>query len=289
MTKIKLNDQTINSSDREYELDPTEEYLINLEEEMEFQMATMMSIQIMGAPPALKNYHAWLFENGFDVPKSLVLSRELPPFTFGKTIDNNQPLWTRTAPKQKDSGRFHTSSKWQDPFLLMQKEEEKCDNDINIASLIIQQGIEAKYSGAGLLNKEIKIIEAVKGYGDDFMLGLKSNKEDVAHLFKDSFIDTLLKVFSNCSFEWVIDNKDSIWIVQVNQIKGEFTEHDIVLGDCKEYIYFDTDKGLDELRELIQTIKGKDVGINLIGNVGVTSHFGDILRINNIVSKITKK
>ena len=67
MTKIKLNDQTINSSDREYELDPTEEYLINLEEEMEFQMATMMSIQIMGAPPALKNYHAWLFENGFDV------------------------------------------------------------------------------------------------------------------------------------------------------------------------------------------------------------------------------
>lgn len=27
----------------------------------------MMSFQIMGYPPALKNYHAWLFENGFSV------------------------------------------------------------------------------------------------------------------------------------------------------------------------------------------------------------------------------
>ena len=34
---------------------------------MEFQVATIMSFQIMGPPPALKNYHAWLFENGFNV------------------------------------------------------------------------------------------------------------------------------------------------------------------------------------------------------------------------------
>lgn len=27
----------------------------------------MMSFQVMGPPPALKNYHAWLFENGFNV------------------------------------------------------------------------------------------------------------------------------------------------------------------------------------------------------------------------------
>lgn len=41
--------------------------MIDIEEEMEFQVATMMSFQIMGPPPALKNYHAWLFENGFNV------------------------------------------------------------------------------------------------------------------------------------------------------------------------------------------------------------------------------
>lgn len=66
--KIKLNEDAgkIMSID-EYILDPTEKYVIDIEEEMEFQMATMMSFRIMGSPPALKNYHAWLFENGFNV------------------------------------------------------------------------------------------------------------------------------------------------------------------------------------------------------------------------------
>lgn len=68
MKKIKLNENAgkIMSVDG-YILDPTEKYVIDIEEEMEFQMATVMSFQIMGPPPALKNYHAWLFENGFDV------------------------------------------------------------------------------------------------------------------------------------------------------------------------------------------------------------------------------
>lgn len=68
MKKIKLNDKMGKTSPTdEYTLDPTEKYVINLDEEMEFQMAIMMSFQVMGPPPALKNYHAWLFENGFNV------------------------------------------------------------------------------------------------------------------------------------------------------------------------------------------------------------------------------
>ena len=68
MKMIKLNEDVgkIMSIDG-YILDPMEKYVIDIEEEMEFQMATMTSFQIMGPPPALKNYHAWLFENGFDV------------------------------------------------------------------------------------------------------------------------------------------------------------------------------------------------------------------------------
>lgn len=68
MKKIKLNEDVgkIMSIDG-YILDPMEKYVIDIEEEMEFQMATMTSFQIMGPPPAIKNYHAWLFENGFDV------------------------------------------------------------------------------------------------------------------------------------------------------------------------------------------------------------------------------
>ena len=67
MRKIKLNEVKKKESGDDYALDPTEKYLINLDEEMEFQLATLMSFQIMGEPPALKNYHSWLFENGFNV------------------------------------------------------------------------------------------------------------------------------------------------------------------------------------------------------------------------------
>lgn len=68
MKKIKLNKNLgRKTSIDEYILAPTEKYVIDIEEEMEFQVATMMSFQIMGPPPALKNYHAWLFENGFNV------------------------------------------------------------------------------------------------------------------------------------------------------------------------------------------------------------------------------
>ena len=66
MTKIKLNEMKKTIMSGEYVLDPTEEYVINLEEEKSFQMAIMQSFELMGPPPAYKNYQAWLFENGFN-------------------------------------------------------------------------------------------------------------------------------------------------------------------------------------------------------------------------------
>ena len=88
MKKIKLNKNLgRKTSIDEYILDPTEKYVIDIEEEMEFQVATMMSFQIMGPPPALKNYHAWLFENGFDI--------EVPNPTneFVSAFYGVKPLW----------------------------------------------------------------------------------------------------------------------------------------------------------------------------------------------------
>ena len=87
MIKIKLNEIKRKATNDEYALDPTEEYVINLEEEMKFQMATAMSFQTMGAPPALKNYHVWLLENGFNV--------EMPDPTneFVAQYYGVKPLW----------------------------------------------------------------------------------------------------------------------------------------------------------------------------------------------------
>lgn len=68
MKKIILNEHPQKySSEGDYTLDPTEKYVIDLEKETEFQMAILAAFQIMGPPPALKNYHAWLFDNGFNV------------------------------------------------------------------------------------------------------------------------------------------------------------------------------------------------------------------------------
>lgn len=88
MKKIKLSDslEKVTPND-EYTLDPTEKYVINLEEEIEFQSAILMSFQVMGPPPALKNYHAWLFENGFNAELPNPTNEIVAPYYGVK------PLW----------------------------------------------------------------------------------------------------------------------------------------------------------------------------------------------------
>lgn len=111
MKKIKLNTYIGKSvSIDEYILDPTEEYVIDIEEEMEFQMATMMSFQIMGAPPAIKNYHAWLYEKGFNV--------EMPNPTNEVVAEyyGVKPLW-RTAYSQ---GLVVKAENESDYFIIME-------------------------------------------------------------------------------------------------------------------------------------------------------------------------
>ena len=94
MKKIKLNEnfQGKNSVE-EYELDPTEKYVIDIGEEMEFQIATMNAFERIGPPPALKNYHAWLFSNGFNV------DAPNPTNEFVASFYGVKPLW-KTAYSQ---------------------------------------------------------------------------------------------------------------------------------------------------------------------------------------------
>ena len=88
MKKINLNDSLLQqTSADEYVLDPTEKYVINLEKEIGFQSAIMASFQIMGAPPALKNYHAWLYENGFNLDAPNPTNEVVAPYYGVK------PLW----------------------------------------------------------------------------------------------------------------------------------------------------------------------------------------------------
>lgn len=88
MVKLKLNDtQKRGPFVDGYRLNPAEKYLINIEEELEFQSKILQSFQISNPPPALKNYHTWLMENGFntDLPN--------PTNEFVSQFYGVKPLW----------------------------------------------------------------------------------------------------------------------------------------------------------------------------------------------------
>lgn len=94
MKKIKLNECIDNQTSSDgYELDPTDKYVVDIELEKEFQTAIMMSFQVIGPPPAIKNYHAWLFENGFDIEEPN------PTNEFVSAFYGVKPLW-KTAYSQ---------------------------------------------------------------------------------------------------------------------------------------------------------------------------------------------
>lgn len=49
-----------------YELDPTKQYIINLDNELKEQVAILDAVHTMGLL-ALKDYHRWLEDNGFNI------------------------------------------------------------------------------------------------------------------------------------------------------------------------------------------------------------------------------
>lgn len=87
MEKIKLNGNfgqiTVAHG---YKLDPTKQYYISFEDELEEQQAIMMAVDLMGLP-ALKDYHKWLENNGFDV------DMPNPTNDFVSKYFGVKPLW----------------------------------------------------------------------------------------------------------------------------------------------------------------------------------------------------
>lgn len=228
---------------------------------------------------------------GLNVPFTTVISREVAPFTFGKKTGLFEK-WIRTSPIVKESGKYYTGSQWTDPFVLMQSEELKGDNPINIAAILSQDAVEAKYSGGAIIAKLKKndVIEGVQGTGDEFMLG-QAFKHELPDCVKNELDKVInkLRAYNNLigdiSIEWVYDG-NKIWIVQLNQLKNSGCGNTIVYGNPLYFKQFDVKKGLESLRDIIRSLKNENIGIELVGNVGITSHFGDLLRQANIPSRI---
>ena len=97
--------------------------------------------------------------------------------------------------------------------------------------------------------------------------------------------DSAQKLLGPVRFEWVHDGK-RVWIVQLHVGATVSVGRTIYPGVAKRYHRFETTRGIDALRQLIGTIDGSGEGIVLVGRIGITSHFGDLLRRARIPSRI---
>jgi hypothetical protein len=182
-------------------------------------------------------------------------------------------------------GKFTTHRGWLDPYRLMQEEDP---NGTAIASIIHQAGVAARHSGALVTGPRGEVtVEGVSKFGDEFMIGRRGPerlppgvRRDVQRTF-----DVARKRLGPVRFEWVHDGK-RVWIVQLHVGATVSAGRTIYPGAAKHYHRFETHRGIDELRQLIGTIDGSGEGIVLVGRIGITSHFGDLLRRARIPSRI---
>jgi hypothetical protein len=101
----------------------------------------------------------------------------------------------------------------------------------------------------------------------------------------------MLALLGSVSAEWVFDGNQP-WVVQLHREESPSIDDTIYSGDAVDYDNYDARRGLEELRELIrirsQDPPGAIKGICLIGDVGITSHFGQLLKDARIPSRRVK-
>jgi hypothetical protein len=224
------------------------------------------------------------------VPETTVISRRIAPFSFGQSTGSAE-VWIRTCPTVQMPGKFSTYRGWHDPFELMAFEDPEGDS---IASIIAQKGVEATYSGALVVSEKLSvdgqeeiIVEGTQGFGDEFMLGRKRRStlpNKIISSVKALYQQAAVKL-GPVRMEWVADSQ-KIWIVQLHSGTTKSSGSIIYPGKALSYHQFDVERGLEELRKLISSIEGSDQGIVLVGDVGITSHLGDVLRRAKVPSAI---
>ncbi|HEX2373697.1 MAG TPA: hypothetical protein VHO93_06920 [Actinomycetota bacterium] len=217
------------------------------------------------------------------VPATTVVGRQLAPFRFGRATGSGEQ-WLRTCPAEPVPGRFPTQRGWRDPFALLGAEDP---SGTALAAVLAQEGVRARWSGAALPGPGgAWLVEGVAGFGDDFMLARKPPAT-----LPDAVVRDVRRVGSRAAaalgpvrFEWAHDGHDA-WVVQLHQTTAAVSGTTIHPGTPSRWRRFDPSLGLEKLRELIATV-APDEGIEVAGDIGVTSHAGDLLRRASIPSRL---
>lgn len=227
---------------------------------------------------------------GFWVPYTKVVGRVIPPFEFGKETGSPEPCWRRTCPKVQQPGLYTTKHGQLDPFALMQKEDPE---STQIAALIFQDDVEALYSGAVITDSAGGlIIEGGRGYGDNFMIGIDAPDSGLPKHVVDlveNIWEKACEVFGPVRFEWCYDKCGGLWTLQLHTGQSASVGNIIYPGEPENFKIFDVRLGLEKLRLLVAEAQRDNFGIILKGNVGITSHFGDLLRRNKIPSRLERE
>lgn len=218
------------------------------------------------------------------VPATTVVPRGLPPFHFGRPTGSGD-TWLRTCPPEPVPGHFTTTRGWVDPFKLVQEEDE---SGRGIASVLAQEGVDALFAGAVVTaSSGLPVIEGVGGIGDEFMLGRQAPQplpSDI-NLKVTGVFESAKEHLGPVAFEWAFDGRD-VWVLQLHQAAGVGEGSVVYAGSPSKEHRFDVREGLEALRSLAGKIAGTGEGVVLIGDVGVTSHFGDVLRKAKIPARI---
>jgi hypothetical protein len=223
---------------------------------------------------------------GLPVPYTTVIPRTIAPFSFGQSTGTAE-TWIRTCPNEPVPGFFTTVRGWIDPFALMAREDPEGST---IMSVLAQEGVGALYSGALVTGENgDPIIEGVRGFGDDFMLGVSGVETLPAEVIAGvtEVFDAIKQKLGAVKMEWVFDG-EKVWVVQMHRGAAVGSSDLIYPGDPPAYRYFETGDGLEALRGSIAEVRETGEGIILRGNVGITSHFGDELRRAQIPSRIER-
>ena len=226
---------------------------------------------------------------GLPVPRTTVITRTIAPFSFGQATASGE-TWFRTCPRVQVPGKYTTVRGWVDPFVLMAREDPTGEF---IASILAQEGVDAVYSGAVVATEARNgrpgaiTIEGTRGFGDEFMVGRK--KRDVLPGGIQAGVRRLYASVARrlgpVRFEWVADKRRT-WIVQFHRGASPSYGRVIFPGKPTTFRRFDVEAGLEPLRSLVEEVARTGEGIALVGDVGVTSHFGDVLRRARVPSFI---
>jgi hypothetical protein len=220
------------------------------------------------------------------VPMTEVVAREIPIFSFGESTGTSEP-WIRTCPAEPVPGRYLTRRGWADPYRLLESEDPTGDA---IASLVFQEGVDSEYSGAAAIDSSgYPQIEGVSGFGDKFMSGETgpSRLPDAIEFSVEELLGKAVDAIGPVRLEWAHDGSVP-WVIQMHS--GSIPSRDSVIfpGEASYYHPFHVHEGIEALRSLVERVGGSGQGIIVFGDVGMMSHFGDVLRMAGIPSRLTR-